>query len=269
MITWLAHNELFFISSDAGGTMLIKAEGIVIRSQDYGESNKIITLYTRDLGKIGIMARGAKKTKSRLTSVAQLFTYGHYLFFKGSGKGMGTLSQGETIHSFRDLRHDLTKTAYAAYFAELLDKLVEEREPNPFLFQLFLLVLEYLDEGRDADILARLFEIKLLVIGGYKPEVDQCVSCGKAEGHFGFSVKEGGFLCDDCFPLDVNRLSVQPATLKILRLLYHFDIKRLGDIRVKPEIREELQKTLWLFMDYHTPLRLKSRQFLEQMKDFL
>jgi DNA repair protein RecO (recombination protein O) len=248
--------------------MLVKTEGIIIRTNDYGEGNKIVTLYSSQLGKISFMARGARKPKSRLSSICQLFTYGHYLFYKGSSNSMGSLSQGEIIESFKNLRQDLKKTAYSAYFAELVDKLVEDGERNQSLFHMFLTTLRLLDEGKDAEILARLFEMKMCIIGGYRPEVNQCVQCGSIEQIHSFSIKEGGFLCEQCVSVDPNRQHLLSATIKLLRLLYHFDIDRLGNISVKDETKEDLKKILWAFMDHHTPLRLKSRSFLEQMSDY-
>jgi DNA repair protein RecO (recombination protein O) len=248
---------------------MMKTEGIIIRTQDYGESNKIITVLTQGYGKISLMARGARKMKSRLSSVVQLFTYGQFLFFKGSAKSMGNLSQGEVIHSFRDLRQDLTKTAYAAYCAEWMDKVLTHDEPGGYAFQLLLQTFEYLAEDKNASVLARLFEMKMLTLAGYKPQVDACVRCGRQEGHFGFSVPEGGFLCDHCLVYDRGRLEVSPGTLKLLRLFYYFELSRLGEISVKKETSEELRQVLWAFIDYHTPLRFKSRAFLEQMDDFL
>ena len=79
--------------------MLQKCEGIVLRTTDYGETNKIVTLYTREWGKIGVMARGAKKPKSRLSAITQPFTYGYFLLQKGSG--LGNLQQGEIIAPLR------------------------------------------------------------------------------------------------------------------------------------------------------------------------
>ncbi|EGL82649.1 DNA repair protein recO [Caldalkalibacillus thermarum TA2.A1] len=248
--------------------MLLKTEGIVIRSKDYGEANKIITLYTKNYGKLSLMARGAKKPKSRLSSISQLFTYGHYLFFRGSPRTMGTLSQGERLDSFRGLRQDLAKTAYAAYVAELVDKLIDEEEQPHSLFSLLLTILKFLDEGKDPEILARLFELKILVMAGFKPEVDRCVVCHSVKGPFAFSVKEGGFLCQRCHHADPQALRPKDNTLKLMRFLYHFDPSRLGEINVKPETKAELRHVMWLFMDHHTPLRLKSRHFLEQMGQF-
>lgn len=245
--------------------MLKKAEGIVIRSQDYGEGNKIVTLYTPEYGKISVMARGARKTKSRLSSIVQLFTYGHYLFFQSAPQKMGTLSQGETLVSFRDLRQDLVKMAYAAYFAELVNKTVEDGVPDPYLFQVLLMSCTYLADGKDPQILARLFELKILMTAGYKPQLDACVLCARTDNISGFSIREGGFLCGSCREADPQMMQAAPATLKLLRLFYHFDLDRLGEINVKQKTKHELREAIWSFMDYHTPLQLKSRTFLEQM----
>lgn len=245
--------------------MLIKAEGIVLRTNDYGEGNKILTILTKDQGKLSLMARGAKKPKSRLSSISQLFTYGTYLFYKGSGRGMGTLSQGEVLRSFREIRQDLVKTAYAAYFAELLDKVLEEHEPHPYLFQLFLESCSLLEDDKDVEILSRLYELKILNSSGYRPFLNGCVVCGGTEGFFGFSVQEGGFICERCYQTDPQYFPLQAATVKILRTLYLIEPYRLGNINVKQETKDELKKALWCFMDHHTPLRLKSRDFLEKL----
>ena len=96
--------------------LLNKWEGIILRSIPYGESNKIVTLYSREAGKLTAMARGAKKPASRLASITQPFTHGSFLI--RTGRGMGTLEQGEPIDSMRHIREDLEATAYASYIVE-------------------------------------------------------------------------------------------------------------------------------------------------------
>jgi len=246
--------------------MLVKWEGIVIRSVDYGESSKVVTLYTREQGKMGIMARGAKKAKSRLGAVTQLFTHGYYLCKTGPGPSMPDLSQGEIVESYRDLRQSLTHTAYAAYIAELLDRLTHEREPNPFLFQLLMLTFRLLDEGKDAEILCRIFETKMLTVAGIAPQLQVCSRCGAGQEPFAISVSQGGLLCALCLPSDPYALAVTSSTWKLLRLFQVFDLERLGDIEVKPATRSQLKHVLRRFMDEHLDLRLKSRAFLDQIE---
>lgn len=184
--------------------MLQKGEGIVIRTVDYGETNKIVTVFTREFGKTAFMARGAKKPKSPLSAVTQLFSYGYYLY--QSGNSLGTLRQGEVTDAFPDLREDIYRTAYAAFIAELLDKLVDEKVPNPFLFESFYQALHYIDEGFDPEVISFIFETKMLDVAGIRPQLNQCVNCGEEQGPFVFSVREGGLLCSACSSMDPRHL---------------------------------------------------------------
>ncbi|HZG16241.1 MAG TPA: DNA repair protein RecO [Candidatus Bathyarchaeia archaeon] len=248
--------------------MLVKWEGIIIRSVDYGESSKVITLFSREHGKVGIMARGAKKPKSRLTAVSQLFTHGYYMCKTGAGSGMPDLSQGEIVESYRELRQDIVRTAYAAYVAELIDRLTHEREPNPFLFQLLALTFRYLDEGKDPEILARIVESKMLIVAGLRPQLEACCNCGREEEPYTISVSQGGLLCPQCQASDPYAIAVTSGTWKLLRLFQLFDLERLGEIEVKPATRSQLRHVLRSFIDEHLDLRLKSRSFLDQVEKF-
>ncbi|WP_102345561.1 DNA repair protein RecO [Bacillus sp. Marseille-P3661] len=246
--------------------MLQKVEGIVIRTNDYGETNKIVTIFTREMGKIGVMARGAKKPKSRLTSVTQLFIYGYYLVQKGSG--LGTLQQGEIISTWRGLREDLFKSAYAAYVVELTDKLTEERKINPYLFELLYQTLQYMNDGVDLEVLTLIYEMKMLNVAGIYPKLDGCVACSNTEGKFAFSVREGGFLCHRCYHLDPNFIPISPAALKLLRVFYYFDLTRLGNISLRDETKSELKLVITALYDEYSGLNLKSKRFLQQLNHF-
>ncbi|WHZ56577.1 DNA repair protein RecO [Metabacillus hrfriensis] len=244
--------------------MLQKCEGIVIRTNDYGETNKIVTIYTRELGKVGVMARGAKKPNSRLTSSTQLFTYGYFLFQKSSG--LGGLQQGETISSMRGIREDIFLTAYASYAAELLDKSTEQNEPNPFLFELFNQTLQLLNEGVDPDVLLYIFEMKIVNVLGLYPQLDSCVNCSSKDGTFHFSIRENGFICHRCFEVDPYRLPISQATAKLLRLFYYFDLERLGKVTVKPETKAELKLVIDSYYSEYSGIFLKSKKFLDQLE---
>lgn len=246
--------------------MFQKCEGIVIRTTDYGETNKIVTLYTRELGKVGAMARGAKKPNSRLSSITQLFTHGHFLIQRGSG--LGSLQQGEIISSMRSIGEDIFLTAYASYIVELTDKCTEEKKPNPFRFELLLQTLHYMNEGYDPDIMMNIYEMKMLNVLGLYPILDQCSVCGSTDGHFSFSIREGGFICYRCLDQDPYHLKVTPAALRLLRLFYYFDLSRLGSISVKDETKAELKKVISAYYDEYSGLHLKSKKFLQSMAQF-
>lgn len=244
--------------------MLIKTEGIVIRTRDYGESHKVVVLFTAERGKLPVMARGAKKPRSRLGAVTQLFTRGHYLCFLGTG--MGTLSQGELIRSHHSIRSDLLLTATAAYLVELLDRLTEEKEPLPALYRLLSSTLDHLEEGTDPDILARIFELRVLEAAGYRPVLDKCVCCGSADRPVRFSVRQGGFLCADCLHRDPQTIPLSETAVRILKLLQRITPDRIGDVRVKAETKAQLERVLRAFIDEYTAIPFKSRPFLDQLR---
>lgn len=230
---------------------------------DYGETNKIITIYTRELGKVGVMARGAKKPNSRLASITQLFTYATFLFQKSSG--LGGLQQGETILSLRGIHEDIFLTGYASYIAELLDRSTENFEKNPYLFELLKQTFQYLDDEVDPDILVNIFEMKMLPVLGLHPQLDGCALCGQKDGTFHFSIREGGFMCHRCFEHDPYRLIISQTTVKLLRLFYYFDLNRLGNISVKPETKRELKEVIQAYYQEYSGLTIKSKRFLDQL----
>jgi DNA repair protein RecO (recombination protein O) len=246
--------------------VLEKCEGIVIRTTDYAETNKIVTLFTREWGKVGVMARGAKKTNSRLTAVTQPFTYGYFLVQRG--RGLGGLQQGELISSMRSIREDIFLTAYASYVIDLTDKSTEEKKPNPFLFELLLQTLQYMNEGYDLDILVNIYEMKMLNVLGLYPVLDQCASCGRTEGNFAFSIREGGLLCQYCIEKDPYHYKVSPATVRLLRLFYLLDLSRLGNISVKEETKAELKTVITAYYEEYSGLHLKTKKFLDQLDRF-
>lgn len=247
-----------------------KCEAIVLRTVDYGETNKIVTLWTREWGKVAVMARGAKKPSSRLSSVTQLFTYGYYLVQKS--RGVGSLHQGEVIDSLRGIRENIFATAYASYIVELTDKITDEQRPNPYLFELLLQTLKYMNDGLDLEIITYIYEMKMLNVMGLYPSLDHCAVCKQTEGKFSFSVKEGGFLCHRCEATDPHRLPLSSAAVKLLRLFYHLDISRLGKISVREETKKELNRAISAYYDEYSGLSLKTKRFLtqiEQLKNHL
>ncbi|PKG21790.1 DNA repair protein RecO [Niallia nealsonii] len=246
--------------------MLEKCEGIVIKTIDYGETNKIVTLYTREWGKVGVMARGAKKSNSRLASITQPFTYGFYLVQRS--RGLGLLQQGEIITSMRALKEDIFLTAYASYIVELTDKCVEEKKPNPYHFELLHQILQYMNEGYDGEILTHIYEMKMLNTLGLYPILDKCSVCGATDGNFSFSIREGGLICHRCIEKDPYHYKISQATVKLLRIFYLFDISRLGTISVKEQTKKELNLIISAYYEEYSGLYLKSKKFLHSLKDF-
>ncbi|MCZ8511182.1 DNA repair protein RecO [Paenibacillus filicis] len=246
--------------------MQYRVQAIVIRSMDYGEGNKIMTLFSREQGKMSVVARGAKKVKSRLGSASQLFTFGDYSFFK-SGQ-LGTLNHAEIIEPFHKIREDLHKAAHASYLAELTDRMMGDQEGQPFLFDQLKASLQAIQEDKEPEIVDHLYVMKMIAYAGYTPELDDCVGCREAREPAALSAVLGGILCERCLARDPQAIRISPGIHKLLRLFVQMDVRRLGQIDVKPATKEALKRLVRTYFDTHVGLKLKSRDFLEQMEKY-
>lgn len=247
--------------------MLGKVEGIVLRTNDYGEGNKIITVLTKEMGKVGMMARGARKTRSRLSAASQPLI--RALFFLRAGTtGLASLNQAELLQSFPNIREDLYKSAYASYIAELTDRFSEDRQTNVPLFQLLLESFNQIENGKDSEIVTRIFEIKILSMFGYRPVLHRCALCQNGAEPWFFSSREGGLLCENCRRRDPFAFFIPENVARMLYVFQTMNIAQLGEIRVKDETRALLKRTTEEFIETHTELRLKTRKFLDQLRNF-
>ena len=247
--------------------MIYHAEGIVLRSQPFGEADRIITLLTRPEGKVRAVARGVRQTRSRLMGSTQLFTYGSYLLVRGRSD-LETLSQGEIRESLRRLREDLDLMAYASYACELVDRMMVEREPDEFVFGLVLAVLRQMEAGSPPFGLVRYLELALLDRLGYRPELDGCLRCGKAwspGNGWGIDGEAGGLICPECGTAPtVRRLS--PGAVESLRRMRSLPAERAGVLRFSAETAREVRSALRDLLDARIEGPLKTRAFLESLE---
>lgn len=249
--------------------MLYRVEGIVIRSVPYGEGNVIITLFTEEYGKIGLMIRGAKKARSRHAAVSQLHTYGMYVFYKGNANSLGTLNDAETLQSFSEIRSDLRTSAYAAYFAELVDRFVPDGEASGYLYLQLLAAYEALQSGKDPAIISFLLELKLFHFAGISPITHACARCGgglQPGERVAWSAQTGGLLFGPCATSATDAMELPPAAAQLLPVLQRADLRRIGQVNVKPETKALIKQALRRWMDVHGGVTVKSRTVLDQIE---
>ena len=243
--------------------MLNRIEGIVLKTLDYGETNKIVTLYTRDAGKITAMARGAKKPASRLAAITQPFTHGSFLIQQG--RGMGTMQQGEQVESYRHIREDIEATAYASFVVELIDRAVDEHKPQPSIFNLLQQALHAISDEYDPEAIALFVEWKMLPVTGIYPTLHQCTNCSATDGEFAFSFQQIGFLCHRCFGVDRYIIRLSSLQVKLIRTFYTVPIEQVGKLTLKKETKTFIKKIVRTIYEEQTGIRLKSRSFLDQL----
>ncbi|SFA70467.1 DNA replication and repair protein RecO [Lentibacillus halodurans] len=243
--------------------MLEKMQGIVMKTQDYGETHKIVTIFSDQAGKISGIARGAKKPKSRMAAITQPFIYGDFFVYLHSG--LSTLQQGDVIYSFRSIREDIIKTAYASYVVELTDKLTDSHSPDHFLFNQLYQTLDWIAEHADVAVPIMMYELKLFKTGGFAPSVDKCVHCGGNDTPFAFSITEGGLLCAKCKHYDLQSITLSDNLARLFYIFSEIGLERVGTISIKPDNQKLLRDIIDAYYDQYGGYYLKSKRFLKQL----
>lgn len=245
---------------------LYQAEGIVLRTRNLGEADKICVIYSREEGKFSAVARGARRPKSRLLSVSQPFTHARYLLYRG--RSLDTVRQGEIIDSFRSVRENLMRMAIASYAAELVDVSVDERQPSALLFETIVSAWTLFANASDPVTALLWFELKLLDQLGYRPELEACVSCGKRNAEeLTFSPREGGILCPACKKKDLTAKRISPRSVAQMRHLLNAPGKGFQVLRLSADDHHQIRSLLNVYFDYFFERPLKSRSFLDVLQE--
>lgn len=242
-----------------------RCQSIVLRRVNVGEADRIITLYTREKGKLAAVAKGARKGLSKLSGATELFTFGKY--FLASGRELDILTQAEIKEPFPTIRTDLKRIAYATYFVELINNLIEEREPNYDLFDTLLSALYLLEGGVDPEIVGRYFELQVMSMLGYRPELDRCIRCDAEPitDQVAFSPSLGGRVCPECGPIPEDVIYLSKESADAIRRLLAADARTVRDIQLKDEIKEEVGRAMRWHVRYRLDRELKSAEFIHSL----
>jgi len=243
-----------------------KEEGIVIRKKDFGEADKILTIYTRGRGRITAFAPGARKVTSRKTSATELFTHGYYFFHQG--KNMDVITEWEILNTFYQLREDLNKAALSFYMAELLNSLLVDGQPHYPTYRLFLESMSLLARAKEShELWVRAFEVKVLNLHGFGPELYQCASCSNplsAEKYF--QMDHGGTVCVECLE---DGLLLTEDQLLFIRNLARRNWNELSRLKFEEQQLVDSEKILALYLRNVLEKELESADFVKQAKQEL
>jgi DNA repair protein RecO (recombination protein O) len=242
--------------------MIIRLQGIVLKNKAYRESDQLLSIFSPH-GKLTMVVQGSKKPRSRFGAVTEPFTIASFICYQHNSTSMPTLTDADIISHNKSLRSDLLLTAYGAYWLELVDRVVVEKEPQLPLYTQFIVLLEQLNSRKDPEILTRLVELAVLKAAGYQPVFTHCVCCKASNRPVSFSVLQGGFLCSNCTDREIP---VTSATAHYLRILNELPVGLLGEVNIKLETKQQLETILQKYLDTHLELNLKSRIILQQLK---
>lgn len=243
-----------------------QTEAIIIKKVKLGEADRILTLYTPHLGKIQAVAKGVRRPRSKLAGHLELLTYSQVSLARG--RNLDTIIGSQTIDSFLTLKSDLWLTSCALYVTELVNQFTAEHDENYPLFQLLLATMHQLCQTGDNELVLHYFELHLLGEVGYRPQLQQCVSCHSPLKLVtnAFSPSSGGVLCSRCsqrqsltYPLSVN-------VLEVLRWLQSSDYDTARKLEMNPESSRELDKVMSHYLEYLLERKVKSAAWLDVLR---
>jgi DNA repair protein RecO (recombination protein O) len=244
-----------------------RVEAIVLRHSEWGEADRLLTLYTRQQGKVRALAKGARKIASRKAGHIEPFT--HVTLQLSRGRDLLIVTQAEMVNGYLPIREDLTLTGYAAYLLELLDRFTYENETeNPALFRLLNESLTRLAGRADAWLVLRYYEMRLLDLLGFRPQLFACANCGREvlpeDQYFSFSL--GGVICPRCGEGLKSPRHISVEALKYLRHFQRSSFRDASRARPAPEVRQETEALMQGFFTYLLERELNTPGFIKSVR---
>ena len=223
----------------------ITAKGLIVKETDFHEADKMLTIMTDSYGLVHAKASGIKSLKRKELSGAKPFLYSEFTFSKKSDSL--NLREANMIHSFLDIKNNLTYLALGFYILDILGNIAMENQPNEPLLRLTLNTLFALNQGKqDTALIKAAYELKVADIEGFTPHTFECMECGNEldkESFCYFDVLNGGILCKDCCQgSERNILKISTATLAALNYILDADIKSFLSFRLSSGAKEEFSQ---------------------------
>ena len=242
------------------------ALAITLHCRRLREADRVLTLFSRERGKIEAVVKGVGKPQSKLTPSTQLFSLNRLLL--AQGKTLDVVAQVEVVDAFYQLREDVRTMGWASYLVELVAKTTEPGQESPALFDLLRDALSEQAKGTDPELIVRAFEIKALDLLGYGLDLRSCGGCGGdlLGNVLGFSPPEGALYCERCREGRPALIELCAGTLRTLAALSDTPVTRISRLSLSPRIRSELRSVLRAHVDYHVGVRLQSLRFIEQLE---
>ncbi|MBR4972090.1 MAG: DNA repair protein RecO [Oscillospiraceae bacterium] len=219
--------------------MYLTIQAIVLRVTDYNDRDALLTVLSRNYGKLTIKARGLRRKNCPLIAPCQLLAFGEFTLFEY--KNQYTINEAHSIELFQGLRRDLTKLSLGTYIAQVAEVLSQEDLPNPELLSLVLNCLYALDKlGKPESQIKAVFELRSASIAGYTPDLFGCHICGNQEVAY-FDISGGALLCENCRGAAAGiRLPLSLALLEAMRYITYCDAKKLFAFEISAEAMERL-----------------------------
>ena len=243
-----------------------KADAIVLRVIDFSESSAVVTLFTREFGKVRALAKGARRPKGPFENSLDLLALCRIVLLRKSSDALDLLTEARLQRRFRPAERDLASLYAGYYVAELLSELTDDGDPHPELFDAAEFALSELKAGRTIAPLVLHFELAALRMLGHLPELELCVECGTrvepVAGRMAFGQLSGGLLCQEC---KLGKRKVVAVSVEVVQTLRAF-AQAEGDAWRETEIdrrtRGELRAVLNQYLNDLVGHKLKMHAYL-------
>ncbi|HVB13476.1 MAG TPA: DNA repair protein RecO [Candidatus Dormibacteraeota bacterium] len=245
---------------------LVSDEGIVLRRRTFAEADRILVIFTRDQGKLSVLARGARRAKARNAAGLDLLTRSELLLVPG--RSMAVLAQARAV-GLPWPGADIVRTACGGVLAELVDATLEEGHPEPELYQLVATARERMaDLSCDARLELALSSFQIASSGGYLPELRRCATCGEElqDRDGGFLPALGGMVQGGCWNAQLGVLPCSATALRVLRRMEAGDLSLLRRLRWSESLRDEVESILLAHLEHHLDRPLKSARILAEFR---
>jgi DNA repair protein RecO (recombination protein O) len=245
---------------------LYRVAAIVLKRRDQGEADRLLTILARERGKVTLLAKGVRRQASRKAGHVEPFTYVELLVARG--KSLDLVTQAETIEAHRHLREDLWRSAWSYYVVELVDAFIQDEDPHQLLFDLLLETLGRLERGDDPALVVRYYELHLLALTGYQPQLFRCVQCSELlqpEVNF-LSLERGGCLCPQHGAHSPETIALPLPVLKVLRFLQTRAWEEFASLQITSATMGQVEAVLKRYIVYHLERTVRSATFLEKLR---
>ena len=219
---------------------VIKTKGIVLAVHNMGDNDKMVTVLTPDLGKIGCAAKGARRPKSALMAGTQFLCFADFVIYKGVSSY--NINSADPIEIFYNVRLDFDKLKVVSEVAKIASDVTDENQSSYKILQLVLNTIYMISESdHDLDFILSVYKLRLLSIIGFRPIVEHCCNCGNKENIKYFSFKDNGLKCDACGRQDKSAIEVSEATVKAIKFIIWADPKKIFSFNMSEENKAQLK----------------------------
>lgn len=243
------------------------SEGIILKRVDFGEADRLVTIFTKNKGKITSLAKGIRRIKSRRSGNVELLNKAKLSF--AQSKSLPILTEAESVQTFPRLKEDLKKVGLAYYLIELVDQFFHDGQESYKTYDLLSEALGFINEleMEKAEIIVRAFELKLLSIVGYEPSVQLCVKCREKLEPSGNSLspEAGGMLDKSCLNESTLAKPVSPEEIKLIRFALDKPFSDTVKINVPANLAERLKVQMKIYIEYFLEKQLNSPKFSESV----